>query len=525
MSWETISPDLTMNDKEKQELPGGPIQHDDTGVEVYNTVFSFQESPHTAGELWAGTDDGRVHISTDNGETWNEITPKAMPEDGTVNTIDLSSHQPGRAFIAVYRYRMDDFSPYIFRTNDYGASWDLVTDGGNGIPDHHPVRVVREDPDRKGLLYAGTEFGIFVSFDHGDHWQSLKLNLPAVPVTDLVVHKKDLVVATQGRSFWILDDLTPLHQVNDQMASAEVHLYKPGDAYRLQGRGFRGGRAPGQRPRGAIIYYYFKEKPESAVKLEILNDKDDIVRSFIGKSEEDKGFETEEEEDEKETIPAEKGMNRFVWDLMYPKLGLVKGAVMSISYTGGHWVVPGTYKVRLTVGEESQTQSFNVMKDPRLTDVTREDLMQQFQLVSEVRAVVTDIHNGIRTIRSVRSQLENTAKLAKKAGIEGDFQASVDSISEKLTAVEEELFQTRSEVGSDPLNFPPKIDNQFVYLYGHVNSAYGRPTNGSYQRFEDLKVKLQPHMDKLEEILETDVAQFNVTLKDAGAAVVMVPKY
>jgi hypothetical protein len=198
---------------------------------------------------------------------------------------------------------------------------------------------------------------------------------------------------------------------------------------------------------------------------------------------------------------------------------------MSISYTGGHWVVPGTYKVRLTAGEESQTQSFNVKKDPRLRDVTREDLMQQFQLVSDIRSVVTDIHNGIRTIRSVRSQLENTAKLARKAGIEGDFQASIDSISEKLTAVEEELFQTRSEVGSDPLNFPPKIDNQFVYLYGHVNGAYGRPTNGSYQRFEDLKVELQPHMDKLKEILETDVAQFNVTLREAGAAVVMVPKY
>jgi photosystem II stability/assembly factor-like uncharacterized protein len=377
MSWVTISPDLTKDEKEKQELPGGPIQHDHTGVEVYNTVFALAESTHTKGEIWAGTDDGRIHITPDGGETWNEITPEDMPEDGTVNIIDLSQHQPGRAFAAVYRYRMDDFKPYVFRTDDFGKSWQLLTDGKNGIPDGHPVRVVREDPDRKGLLYAGTEFSMFVSFDDGKHWQSLQLNLPHVPITDLQVHRQDLVFATQGRSFWILDDLTPLHQVNDQAASADVFLYEPRDAYRLQSRGFRGGRAPDPRPNGAVVYYHLSEKPEEQIQIEILDAQEQVLRTFKSKTEngEDTSSGNGEDEDEEKPIPAKEGMNRFEWDLLNPKLEVIKGSVMSLGYTGGYPVAPGTYKARLTVGDDVQTKSFEVLKDPRLTDVTQDDLM------------------------------------------------------------------------------------------------------------------------------------------------------
>ena len=527
MSWVTISPDLTKDEQEKQELPGGPIQHDHTGVEVYNTVFALAESTHTKGEIWAGTDDGRIHISPDGGKTWDEITPKDMPEDGTVNMIDLSRHQPGRAFTAVYRYRMDDFKPYVFRTDDFGKNWQLLTDGKNGIPDGHPVRVVREDPDRKGLLYAGTEFSMFVSFDDGKHWQSLQLNLPHVPITDLQVHRQDLVVATQGRSFWILDDLTPLHQVNDQAASADVFLYKPRDAYRLQGRGFRGGRAPESRPNGAVVYYHLSEEPEEEIQLEILDAQDQVLRTFKSKTEdnEDKSSGNGEEEDEEKPIPAKEGMNRFEWDLLNPKLDIIKGSVMSLGYTGGYPVVPGTYIARLTVGDDVQTKSFEVSKDPRLTDITQDDLVKQDELTNQIRDKVTETHNAIRTIRSVREQLKNVVKLAEKAGHEGDYKDSVDSISEKLTAVEEELIQTKNEDGQDPLNFPPMIDNQYVYLYGHVAFSYGRPTEGSYERFNDLNARLQPHLDRLQQIIDTDVAAFNQELKDKGVTVVMVPKY
>ncbi|MFH1572701.1 MAG: glycosyl hydrolase, partial [Acidobacteriota bacterium] len=235
LSWEIISPDLTRNDKSKQDYSGNPITHDNTGVEVFGTVFALEESPRVAGLLWAGSDDGPMHLSRDNGKTWKNVSPTNIPPFGTVNMIDLSAHDPGRAFIAVHKYREDDFKPYVFRTNNYGESWDLLTDGRNGIPANHFVRVVREDPDRKGLLYAGTEFGMYISFDDGAHWQKFQLNLPVTPITDLMVYRKDLLVATQGRSFWILDDLSPLHQINKDTAAAKVHLFAPRAAYRAPG--------------------------------------------------------------------------------------------------------------------------------------------------------------------------------------------------------------------------------------------------------------------------------------------------
>jgi hypothetical protein len=530
MSWETISPDLTRNDPTKQELPGGPLQHDDTGVEVYDTIFAFAESPHTPGVLWAGSDDGLVHISRDNGENWTNITPAGMPEWGTVNTLEISPHQAGRAFIAVYKYRWDDLSPYIFRTDDYGASWKLLTDGRNGIPSDHFVRVVREDPDRKGLLYAGTEFGMFVSFDDGQHWQSLQLNLPVTQIADMQVHRKDLVVATHGRSFWILDDLTPLHQITDQVAASKTHLFEPREAYRVRSGRFRAPDAPKAAPQGAVIYYYLAEKPgESELTLEILDRDDKVIRTHSNKKKDDAeqengegGFRVRDQKDK--PAPAEEGMNRFVWDLKYPGPDLVKGAVMSLGYTGGAFAAPGTYQVRLTTGEWNQTASFRVLKDPRLDDVTQEDLDKNFELVTQIRDRISEIHDGIRTIRSVRKQLEEAAKRAEEAGYEGDFSATSKSIGKRLTAIEDELIQTKSEASQDPLNFPPKIDNQFVYVYGHVNSAYGRPTQGSYQRFEDLNAELAPHMEELRRLLDTEVNQFNDSMRDKGVPGVIAPK-
>jgi photosystem II stability/assembly factor-like uncharacterized protein len=256
-NWQEISPDLTRDDASKQGYAGEPITRDNTGVEVYGTIFAFEESAHRAGLLWAGSDDGLVHISDDNGATWRNITPAAMPEWGTVNAIELSAHDPGRAFIAVQRYREDDFAPYVFRTDDFGASWVRLTDGTNGIPDDHFVRVVREDPDRKGLLYAGTEFGIYASFDDGSSWRSLQLNLPVTPITDLAVKRGDLVVATQGRSFWILDDLNVLHQMNAEIDNAEYYLFEPRTVTRWIDQSGSGGRgAVGQNPPfGAVIHY------------------------------------------------------------------------------------------------------------------------------------------------------------------------------------------------------------------------------------------------------------------------------
>lgn len=514
-SWETISPDLTTDNDAYHDIPGGPIQHDHTGVELYTTIFAFEESPHTPGELWAGSDDGRVHISRDDGGTWTEITPRQMPAGGTVNTIELSPHTPGRVFLAVYKYRESDFRPYLFRTDDYGQSWTLLTDGVNGIPADHFTRVVREDPDRKGLLYAGTEFGLYASFDDGAHWQSLQLDLPITPVTDLMVYQQDLVVATQGRSFWILDDLTPLHQLTDAVAESAVHLFAPRAAYRTQLRGFRGDNAPEPRPNGALVYFYLAEKPDTAatVTLEILDNNQQTVRTFSTKPDEDK---------KEGKLEVKAGLNRFVWDLNYPAPDLVEGAVMSLAYTGGPKAATGAYHVRLITSDQPQTQPFEIKKDPRWP-YTDEDLHAQFDLTMAVLGKLNETHDAIRTIRSVREQTKTLAGRAVKAGHAEVLRIAAQEIGETLTALEEKLIQTKSESGQDPINFPSMLDDQFAYLYTVVNAQDARPTAGSYQRFDDLKAELQPHLDTLQAILTTEVATFNALLTQEGVPHIVLP--
>jgi hypothetical protein len=529
MSWETISPDLTRNEPEKQDIPGGPIQHDHTGVEVFNTIFAFEESPHTAGVLWAGADDGLVHISRDNGATWQNITPPEMQIDSTVNTIAISPHQAGRAFIAVHRYRMDDMKPYIWRTDDYGANWEFLTDGTNGIPDHHPVRAIVEDPDRRGLLYAGTEFGMFVSFDDGAHWQTFQLNLPVTPVTDLAVHRQDLVVATQGRSFWILDDLTPLHQLTDEMAAADAFLFEPRDAYHTNMAGGRR-RGGGAGPFAGVFFnYHLAEEPGSRLKLEILDSSGEVARTFWGEKPEGEGEDeadaagatpgSDEADDyDGPEIPAEAGMNQFIWNRQVEGPDVIDSAQFSLAYTGGYFVVPGSYQVRLSIGDWSQTQSFDILKDPRQTEVTQADLQAQHDLLTEIAGRLTEAHDAVRTIRSVRGQLKEVAGRAKEVGLEYDFTADAKAIGEKLTDLENELIQVRSTAGQDPINFPPKLDDQIAYLYTYVFGAYGRPTQGAYERFDDLNAELTPLLHDLQQVLMQDVAAFNDQLQAEGAS-------
>jgi len=503
MTWETISPDLTTNDPEKQELPGGPLQHDHTSVEVYNTIFAFVESPDTAGELWAGSDDGLVHISRDNGESWANVTPAAMPVDGTVNSIDLSAHQPGKSIISVYRYRMDDFAPYIFKTEDYGASWESLADGANGIPADHPVRVVREDPDRAGLLYAGTEFGMFISFDDGASWQSFQLNLPLTPITDLAVHEQDLIVSTQGRAFWILDDLSPLHEMDESTASAEMHLFEPRDAIRSGGRG--------SRP--AVINYFFADEPSGPVSLEILDADGEVVRSFSPRG-----------GGRGSRIPAAAGMNRFSWNLQHPSPDLIDGALIYLGYRGGPSAVPGSYRVRLSAAGESVERNFEVLPDPGLPEVAQAELEEQFDLMVEVRDLLTRSHDAIKTIRSVREQSSAIARRAEDAGYGEGLVAGATAIGDRLGIIENVLVQTKSEAGQDPINFPPMLDNQLGYLYRYVNSAYGRPTQAAYDRFEDLAAQLVEQEATLTGVLESDLARFNETLAERGVAGVILKR-
>lgn len=520
MSWQTISPDLTRNEPEKQNIPGGPVQHDHTGVEVFNTIFAFEESPLAVGELWAGSDDGLVYLSQDDGDTWSDITPPGMEPDSTVNMISLSPHQPGRAFLAVHRYRMDDFRPTLWRTDDHGANWRRLTDGTNGIPADHPTRAIAEDPDKLGLLYAGTEFGLFVSFDDGAHWQSLQLNLPVTPVTDLRVHNQDLVVATQGRSFWILDDLTPLHQLHAGLADSDVHLFQPRNSYRVAGMArFDGTRTPQQPDRGATIFYWLAEDLAKPATLEILAPDGEILRTFH--SEDDEKTKGEDEDDDP-VLPAAQGMNRFVWDLKRSGPEVLDKALFSLAYTGDYYVLPGGYTARLKVGDAEETQPIRVLKDPRLTWVTDEDLQAQSALIEEVAATFEDLHNTIARLRSVREQIQAMTNRAEKAGYGGAWKERGVEIAEGLTSVEEQLIQTRAETNQDLLNFPPRLDDQLAYLYSHVYQAYGRPTEGSYQRLEDLRLQIGPHLAAIQQILDSDLAAFDGALRETGIPAVIV---
>jgi photosystem II stability/assembly factor-like uncharacterized protein len=515
MTWETISPDLSHDDESKQALPGGPIQHDFSGVEVYGTVFALAESPQTRGTIWAGTDDGRIHLTRDDGVSWQDVTPPGLPVDSTVDTIALSPHADGRAFAAVQRYRMDDFRPYAFRTDDFGATWTRIADGTNGIPAHHPVRVIREDPWRRGLLYAGTEYGVFVSFDDAAHWQSLQLDLPAVQVPDLVVHEGDLVLATHGRSFWVLDDVSPLRELTPELAAADVHLFTPRFATRVVRGGYDGEATPERAPGGALLHWWLAEEPEDELRLEVLDAAGELVRAFTSEVDED---------DDAEPLPAEAGLNRFAWDLFTEELDIVDDAVMSLGYDGGSWVLPGTYTVRLTVGDAAREVPLHVELDPRLLlTVTPDDLRANDALVQRLRERIHAITAAVRTIRSVRGQLDDLAARAEAAGVEADLSAEAEPLVLALTAVEEDLMQTRNEASNDALNFPPKLDNQLVYLYGHVVESIGRPTEGAYRRADDLEVELATHLARLDDLLAVDLAGFEARVRELGLPVVLVP--
>lgn len=524
-SWEVISPDLTRNDSEKQDLPGGPLQHDHTSVEVYGTVFALAESPHDPNVLWAGSDDGLIHVTRDDGATWTNVTPDGLPADGTVNTIDVSAHQPGKITVAVQRYRMDDWAPYIFQTEDYGASWRSLADDSNGIPDHHPVRVVREDPDRAGLLYAGTEFGMFISFDDGERWQKFQLNLPVTSVVEMVVHAQDLVVATQGRSIWILDDLTPLHQLDETIAAADSALLRPRNAVRTPGGGFRA-RSPygAGGTRNAALRYKLpaqaddeaeEEGQATEARLEVLDASGAVVRSWSAAG--DSGY---------DKLPSEPGMNRVMWDLRHTRPDILSDGNIYLGYAGGAAAVPGTYTARLTIGETVHEQPFEVEPDPRRDDVSAADLQATFDMSTDLAAMLGRAHAVITELRSVRSQANDVAERAREAGVDGaaELEALADDLAARLTEIEDVLIQTKAESGQDPINFTPMLDTQVGYLYRYVVSTYGAPTAAARTRFADLESQVAAQEAALAAVTAEAVPAFNDAVRAAGAGGILLAR-
>ena len=523
VSWETISPDLTTDTPEHQEYSGGPINHDITGVEIYNTVFSITVSPHTPEVVWAGTDDGRLHVTRDNGNTWQDVTQDDMPQYGTVDMIDVSPHQAGVAYVAVQKFRFDDFAPYIFKTDDYGESWTTLTDGNNGIPSDHAVRAIREDRSRPGLLYAGTEFGMFVSFNDGRNWQPLQLNLPITPITGMEQRHDDLILSTQGRSFWVLDDVTPLRQITDEVATAGMHLFEPRTAYRVNSGGSNGDIDPDPLPGKALFHYYFADEPDEPITVEVLDAAGDVVRGFSSDS-------ATAEENNESPISAKAGMNRVAWDVMYEGLDPVEGTVLW-GYGGGVKAPPGNYRVRLTANGGTQTQSFEVLKDPRLEHVTQRDFDEQFRMAIAIRDTLNQVYDAIRQAQSVTEQVASAMMRVEEAGLTEEFGGIADTITAGLAEIEQTLMQTKNQSGQDPIRFAPMLDNQFVSLYEYVTGvdgyryggAEGRPTQGAVDLFADLNLRWIDLRDSLILILESDVNEFNAMLQGSGVPGVTVP--
>ncbi|HXY23804.1 MAG TPA: hypothetical protein VEI73_04090 [Candidatus Acidoferrum sp.] len=515
MSWTPISGDLTRNDKTKQQSSGGPLTQDNTSVEYYDTVFALSESPVEKGVLWAGTDDGLVQVTRDGGQHWANVTSKDFGEWSLVSIIDASPHTAGTAYVAIDRHKLDDYRPYLFKTSDYGKTWTKIT---TGLPDNGYAHSIKEDPKRKGLLFAGTENGVYVSFDDGAHWQSLKLNLPTAPTHDLTVKNDDLIVATHGRAFWILDDISPLRQMNASTANEDAHLYQPAVAIRYRGPGFTlpatvpVGANP---PTGVLIDYFLKTAPKDGLTLEILDAKGKVVRKVSSKKAAEGGSPDLEEfgiELPGEKLPTDAGLNRFVWNMRSEAPATVPGAISWGGRPTGPLVVPGTYQVKLTVGGKSYTATAEIQKDPRV-NVSQADLEKQNELAMRIRDRVDAGHEAVNQIRSVRGQLDALKKrLAADTSAKPILDAA-DALKKKMDGVEEKIIQPKSKSGEDPLNYPIQVVDQMMALQGTVESADAAPTAQSYVVFDELNGRLEPQLAAWLDIQSRDLAALNDLMK------------
>ncbi|MDB4894825.1 MAG: glycosyl hydrolase repeat-containing protein [Firmicutes bacterium] len=544
-SWTCISPDLTRNDPEKLGPSGGPITKDHTGVEVYCTVFAFAESPQQKGLLWAGSDDGLVHISRDNGTSWQNVTPAGLPEWALISIIEPSPHDPAVAYLAATRYKLDDFQPYLYKTADYGQTWTEIT---TGIPADDFTRVIREDPERQGLLFAGTESGIYVSFGDGNQWEPLQLNLPVVPVHDLVIKENDLVVATHGRAFWILDDITPLRALAQHAVTGPAHLFAPRDTVRFHSGPFvmvapgqamerpfaaielpggmshylktpgKDGRAPayadaGQNPPGGVLVnFWLAEKPkdDTDVKLSFLDEQGTVVATYATKAEDD-AFK----------LKVTEGPNRFIWNMEYPGAEKLSDPAYKRGYDVAPFAPPGAYSVRLEIAGADTTwqQRFRLLPDPR-SKATAADLQEQFALACKVRDRISDIHRAVKQIRTVREQVEGWVARSKDAKAADKIREMAEPLGKRLSSVEGELIQVKWQSSQDELNFPPKLNAKVAHLARIVGAGDFRPTRQTEQLFDELSAQVDQQLDQLHTLLETEVRSFTETVRTADLPLV-----
>ena len=559
-SWEAISPDLTRHDPSTLEPSGGPITKDTSGAEVYGTIFAFVESPHERGVFWAGSDDGLVHLSRDGGTTWEQVTPGDLPEWTLISMIEVSPHDPATAYLAATRYKLDDTRPMLYRTTDYGQTWVSIT---GGLPQDDYTRVVREDPTRPGLLYAGTETGAYVSFNQGESWQPLRANLPVVPVYDLAIKDDNLVAATHGRAFWILDDLTQLHQLTPSLADQDFHLLQPRDTPRVRspfrdrrpntGKSYRAGLgadvtysetlgqwgetvrkfwdAGENPPDGVMVHYYLKEACQE-VTLNILDRDGELIRSFTSNPPEAEGSEgyskgvapqvslrPHGENTPEPRVSAEAGMNRFVWNMRYPAGREVPGDKTTEDSLVGPLAAPGSYRVTLQVGDVSQAQDFRIIKDPRVA-ASQQDLDAQFQFLVQIRDKVSETHDGINQLRRVRQQVDQWVSRAEGHPSAETVADAAESVKEKLGQIEEQLIQSEYRGARDRLDMPARLNRKLAELTAVAAAADFAPPQQAYQVFDYLSAEIDGQLASLQQVIDDDVAQFANLVRDLDIPVI-----
>jgi photosystem II stability/assembly factor-like uncharacterized protein len=522
-SWQRISPDLTRADPKTMGPSGGPITKDQTGVETFATIFSIAPSPHDANTIWTGSDDGYVQVTRDHGKTWKNVTPKDLPEFSRISMIEVSPHRPGTAYVAAKRYQLDDRAPYIYRTDDYGATWTKTI---NGIAPNDFVQVVREDPVRANLLFAGTEHSLYISFDNGANWTSFRRNLPDLQVADLVIKDNDLVIGTHGRSAWIMNDISQLRQLTPAVVAADFHLFKPVVAEI-------------GRDNSVPVTYYLKA-PASSIKLEILDANGQVIRTYDaqaaqggGRGGRGGGGRAGGAGDEEEggggfgrgrggfggRLNTTPGTHRFSWDMRYPGATTFDNLIMWAAGTNGPTALPGSYSVRLTVDSKPpQTESFTIGKAARLANVTMEDLKAKFDLAMKIRDETSQANQAVIDIRDVKGQVDD------RIGKDGSVRQPGTQLKDKFTDVEGEIYQYRNQSGQDPLNFPIMLNNKIAALMGAVEGVDGEPTAQSYEVYDYLSGLLDQQMNRLDVLIRTDLEEFNKLLRSKGLDPIKPPE-
>ena len=510
-SWELVSPDLTRNDPTKLGPSGGPITKDNTAVEYYCTIFAVAESPYEKDLIIAGSDDGLLHITKDGGKNWEKITPVGLPEWTMFNSIEFDANVKGGAYVAATGYKSGDYRPYLYKTKDYGKTWTKIIDG---IDPTHFTRVVRADPKRAGLLYAGTEFGMYISFDDGTSWKPFQLNLPVVPITDLTIKNDNLIAATQGRSFWMIDDLTPLHQLNEAIAKSEVYLYQPMPSYRMNG-GQAGRRGQPKteginHPNGVMIHFFLKDTAKVVASLEFLETNGTLIKKFASKP--DKKIKEEQ-------LPMKPGMNKFNWNMRYADAEGFDGLIMWAGSLTGPKAVPGLYKAKLTINGTATETQFEILKDPR-TSGTVSDIKAQFDFSISVRDKLSETNRAVKNIRTVRDQINRITEPMKGKEDMKDVNDLAKSILDDMKKIEENLYQTKNKSNQDPLNYPVRLNNKLAAIGSEVDGGDYKPTEQVKAVHSEITVKINEQLNLLKKIMTENIPKFNELVKQKQVSAV-----